>query len=140
MASQQFNQLGYSKTICCREKVYFHLYAQQNQKYQLTVCNLRSSKNHPVVSNPTSFRFLSSHTNRPGHGPKNPDPKLTGILIKGTCKYEQKKIQSILLQRVNIHTLNKNQTQDQEIVMIRYVVFSKKFQNKDPLCNKIFQL
>ena len=64
MASQYFNQLGYSKTICCREKVYFHLYAKQKQKQQLTVSNSRAYKNHPLASKPTRYRFLSSYTNR----------------------------------------------------------------------------
>ena len=34
---------------------------------------------------------------RPGHGLINSDPVLTGILIKGTCKYERKKSHNNLI-------------------------------------------
>ena len=32
-----------------------------------------------------------------GHGHKNSDPVLTGIIIKGTCKYERKKSHNNLI-------------------------------------------
>ena len=44
------------------------------------------------------------------------------------------------MRRINIFTLTKNRTQHSELASIIYVVFSKKLQNKDLLCNKIFKL
>ena len=39
--------------------------------------------------------------------------------------------EQFLLRRINIYTLTKNRTQHEELANIRYVVFSKKLQNKD---------
>ena len=49
----------------------------------------------------------------------------------------EKNLRIISLRRINIYTLPKNWTQHEELAIIRYVVFSKKIQNKDLLCNKI---
>ena len=74
----------------------------------------------------------------PGHGPKISDTLLTGILIKGTCKYERKKSHNNLIAKNKYLYFDQKPDPRLGIAMIRYVVFSKKFQNKDLLCNKIF--
>ena len=44
------------------------------------------------------------------------------------------------MRRINIFILTKNRTQHSELANITFVAFSKKLQNKDLLCNKIFKL